>query len=79
MSASSGQLAQALIQLLVTGLVVRGVGHDSRGSLDPESEAALGMVQPPRGHFVIANREAFSTAQFAEFPRALMAEKSTGK
>src|SRR5271157_6443379 len=62
------QLKQTLIQRLVARLVVRGIGHDSRGSLNPESQAALGMVQPSRGYLVFADLEAFSAVHLAEFP-----------
>ena len=66
---AGGQLEQALVQLRHTRLVVRGIDNRARRRFQAESQAALRMVQPARGHLCGANLVLVAVAHLGKFAR----------
>src|SRR5271155_5333856 len=60
------KLLEAQIQCGIAGLVVRGINDRSCRGFDAESQAALRVINMPRGDFVLPDHERFPAFELAE-------------
>src|SRR6266849_6268604 len=63
---AGGELAKALIELGVAGLIIGGIDDRARWRVDAKAQAALRVVEPTGSDFVLADLEGVAAGDFLE-------------